>query len=153
MASTRTAVGANVSIVMCPSLHPAGINARCEELFDRLNYGPLTKFFKEDGGREAFAAYADVVIGELLPLVQGIPEGSKGDCIALFGHAVFHNAVAYRIAGFWGLSGESLTDLEELDLGESEGLWITNSGGATTVRHLHTRALAAKGVTSHPLFA
>ena len=44
---------------MVGGLHPAGMAPRCEELFDQLNYGPLTKFWAQPGGEEAFKGYAD----------------------------------------------------------------------------------------------
>ena len=92
------------------------------------------------------------VLEEFKNVVYGIPAGKPGNTIALFGHAVFHNAVAWRMATFWGLSAESLQDLLELELGEAEGLWITKTPGGTTVRHLHTKMLAPVGISAHPLF-
>ena len=78
MASTRTAVGANATVRLVGALHPAGIAPKCEEMFDRLNYGPLTKFWAEPGGEEAFKDYADIVITEFTRVVEGIPAGKPG---------------------------------------------------------------------------
>ena len=97
-------------------------------------------------------AYFTQVLEEFKNVVYGIPAGKPGNTIALFGHAVFHNAVAWRMASFWGLNDESLQDLLELELGEAEGLWITRTAAGTTVRHLHTKALAPVGISAHPLF-
>lgn len=63
----------------------------------------------------------------LLTRPQSLGAPSSADAIALFGHAVFHNAVAWRIARFWGASDQVLADLTALDLGEAEGLWITQA--------------------------
>lgn len=62
-----------------------------------------------------------------VPVPQGLGGPSSADAIALFGHAVFHNAVAWQIARCWGASDEVLADLTALDLGEAEGLWLTKA--------------------------
>eukprot|EP00519_Triparma_laevis_P006733 CAMPEP_0182514398 /NCGR_PEP_ID=MMETSP1321-20130603/35674_1 /TAXON_ID=91990 /ORGANISM="Bolidomonas sp., Strain RCC1657" /LENGTH=56 /DNA_ID=CAMNT_0024721591 /DNA_START=41 /DNA_END=207 /DNA_ORIENTATION=+ len=47
--------------------------------------------------------------------------GSAGTCIALFGHAVFLNAIAFKIAQASNMSDENKDKLLDLDLGETEG--------------------------------
>lgn len=93
-------------------LLPQGISPRCEELFDKLNYGPLDKFFKEarrrahlaipgalrckprpdpdtrrrragpaqDGGREAFEHYADIVVQEFTGVLQARARAPLSRC-------------------------------------------------------------------------
>ena len=34
-------------------------------MFDTLGYGPMTKFYEKDGGKDAFDEYAGIVIKEL----------------------------------------------------------------------------------------
>ena len=44
--------------------------------------------------------------------------------VQVFGHAVFLNAVARRVAGSLKLSEEHIKFLEEIDLGEGEGILV-----------------------------
>ena len=74
-----------------------------------------------------------------------------GACRA--GHAVFHNAVAMLFADSFGLSAEGKKDLEELDLGEAEGIWLQKLPDKVILRHLHCRNLGAAGISDHPLGA
>ena len=41
------------------------LNHQCEEMFDTLGYGPMTKFYAKDGGKQAFDDYAELVVKEM----------------------------------------------------------------------------------------
>jgi hypothetical protein len=130
----------SVSVLLCPSLHPAGIAQKLEELFDTLGYGPLQKFF-DAGGRVAAAEYADRVAGELAGVIAGLPAGDTGvDTVSVFGHAVFLNAVAFTCAYWIRLSESDQERLTQIDLGEAEGLLLQREPkGFGTLTHLHLR--------------
>jgi hypothetical protein len=86
-------------------------------------------------GREAFIAYSNAVCVEMLAKVSGpaIESISGGDAFAIFGHAVFLNAVAYLIADAWSI--QNLDDILGLDLGEAEALVLDSESGIAS--HLH----------------
>jgi len=110
-----------------------------ELLFDKLGYGPLKKFW-EAGGKQAAAAYADHVAGEMATVLRG--GDAKGSTVSVFGHAVFLNCVAMACAYWIRLSEEDLDRLASIDLGEAEGLLLErNEGGFGSLRHLHLRDL------------
>lgn len=116
--------GGDIFLRMVESLHPAGMSTVCEDLFDGMGYGPLRKFFEADKGKESFVAYANSVCSELAakaggPVVSSI---SEGDSFAMFGHAVFLNAVVYVMAEACGVA--DLDSILDADLGEAEGLLI-----------------------------
>ena len=151
--------GGDIFLRMIESLHPAGMSATCEDLFDSMGYGPvrffysftpsipyflvrllyvhdfqLRKFFEVDGGRDAFLAYANNVCAELAAKTSGpaIAGVSCGDTIAIFGHAVFLNAVAFVIADYWGFPDVDF--ILDVDLGEAEVLVIDKSENRITHR-------------------
>lgn len=130
-----SSTGGDVFLRMIESLHPAGMSAVCEDLFDNLGYGPLRKFFDAEDGQDAFLEYAHKVCRELSAKVGGpaFAGAAEGDTIGIFGHAVFLNAVAYAIADTLSLPDKD--DILDVDLGEAEGLLIDIRGGS--IRHLH----------------
>jgi predicted SnoaL-like aldol condensation-catalyzing enzyme len=85
-------------------------------------------------GREAFIEYTNTVCAELSAKIGGpaIGQVAGGDTVAIFGHAVFLNAVAYVIADHWGVT--DLDSILDADLGEAEALVIEKS--ARSVNHL-----------------
>ncbi|GMH65324.1 hypothetical protein TrRE_jg9221 [Triparma retinervis] len=106
---------------MVTSSHPAGMSTVCEDLFDSMGYGPLRGFFAAEGGEEAFQAYGDTVCGEMSATLAGpgfTEAGGAGSCVALFGHAVFLNAIAFKVAQAAGASDEMKNVLLDMDLGE-----------------------------------
>jgi hypothetical protein len=126
--------GGDIFLRMVESLHPAGMSTICEDLFDTMGYGPLKKFFDADKGKEAFLTYAESVCGELAakaggPAVSSIDEG---DTFALFGHAVFLNAVVYAVSHQLGV--ELLDDILTVDLGEAEAIVLNLE--SKTFKHL-----------------
>merc|ERR1719331_2751913 len=85
----------SVYLRMVAGVHPAGMSETCEALFETLGYGPLRTFFEAAGGEDAFQAYGDAVCAELA--AAAVPGGDGGG-LAVFGHAVFLNAIAYKVA-------------------------------------------------------
>ena len=89
------------------TLHPARSGTpECEKMFDTLGYGTLNTYYSnttvegcEGRGKAIFRNYMDKVTGELHELIS---EGKadfppEGDTVAVFGHAVFLNAVSVAI--------------------------------------------------------
>lgn len=116
--------GGDIFLRMVESLHPAGMSAICEDLFDGMGYGPLRKFFAAEQGQDAFEMYAKAVCDELAAKSGGpaISSISDGDSFAIFGHAVFLNAIVYVMANACGVSDLDL--ILDADLGEAEGLLL-----------------------------
>ena len=57
-----------------------------------------------------------------------MPAGEGGG-LAVFGHAVFLNAIAYKVAQAAGASEAMRAALLDMDLGETEGIRIDLTGG------------------------
>jgi len=153
MAETRNWCEAAAEVEMIPSLHPAGIAPKCEELFDKLNYVPLTKYYEEVDGERALAQYGIIVFDEFEDMLKRC--GAKvGNTISMFGHAVFLNAAAMEFAIALNFSEEERETLAAINLGEAEGLSLTvMPDGSKKLQHMHCRGLAPNGITSHPLFS
>ncbi|GMH61300.1 hypothetical protein TrLO_g8715 [Triparma laevis f. longispina] len=118
---------------MVASSHPAGMSEVCESLFETMGYGPLRTFFAAEGGEQAFQEYGDNVCAEMSTTMTGPSfgeAGSAGTCIALFGHAVFLNAIAFKIAQASNMNDENKDKLLDLDLGETEGIYINLEDGS-----------------------
>jgi hypothetical protein len=132
--SQREEKGGEVMLRMVESLHPAGMSTICEDLFDSMGYGPLRKFFDAPDGKEAFLAYGQQVCAELSAKAGGPAMSAidSGDTLAMYGHAVFLNAVCYVIAAEAGIT--DLDFLLDVDLGEAEAIYIDL--GAKTIKHL-----------------
>ena len=129
--------GGEISLRMVESLHPAGMSDVCEDLFDELGYGPLERFFVEERGRTAFLEYGHRVCEEMNLKVSGPAVGSlHGDTMAVFGHAVFINAVAYVSASEWGIS--SAEDILRFDLAEGDAILVDKRNNR--VEYLHADA-------------
>ena len=119
---------------MVESSHPAGMSETCESMFETMGYSPLQKFFDADGGEQAFMDYGDRVCEEMGRVMNGpafaeTATENDGTCIALFGHAVFLNAIAYKVAQAAGSSDEMKKFLLDMDLGETQGIWINLETG------------------------
>ncbi|KAJ1447403.1 hypothetical protein M885DRAFT_542872 [Pelagophyceae sp. CCMP2097] len=123
---------------MVPGAHPAGMSATCEDLFDSLGYGPLRGFFAaQDGnGEQAFMSYADDVCSELAGALVACGDDGSTDTIAVFGHAVFLNAIAYKCAQAFHASNEAKEILLDMDLEETQGILISVEGEACVVSKL-----------------
>lgn len=138
--TSSSTVGMDCGMELVGSLHPAGIAPKCEELFDKNGYAPLAKFYAMDGGEAAFAEYADIVTKDLALLADRIAT-TAGTTISCFGHAVFLNAVAMKVAKEWGADAATVQKLTDLDLGEAEGIVIARAanGSSCTVEHKTVR--------------
>jgi len=132
------AMAMQVSMELLPSLHPAGIAPKCEELFDKNGYAPLAKFYAMDGGKEAFTEYAEIVAGEMVGLANKIA-GAPGNTVSFFGHAVFLNAAAMMLIKAWNADEATIQKLTDLDLGEAEGIVIEYTGASCTLNHKTVR--------------
>jgi len=113
------------------TLHPSRSGTPdCEKMFDKLGYGTLATYFAdqtvegcEGKGREVFRHYITKVSGELHALISAgmanFPPG--GDTVAVFGHAVFLNAVAVAVGEAMEIAqAEDLVAV--LELGEAQGI-------------------------------
>lgn len=130
----------SVYLRMVVGVHPGGMSEVCESLFDTMGYGPLKSFFDAEGGEAAFQAYADDVSAELEAAIAAC-EDTGGEGLAVFGHAVFLNAIAYKVAQAAGASDDAKMALLEMDLGETQGIHITlPHGAAATVTKLPQEA-------------
>ena len=124
-----------VFLRMIEGAHPAGMSEVCESLFETMGYGPLRKFREADGGAAAFEAYAEVVCREMAQKLLGPafadsnPEDLKSGAVALFGHAVFLNAVAFALACAAGADAETRDSLLDMDLGETHGILMDLASG------------------------
>jgi len=137
-------VAFEVVMEMCGSLHPAGIAPKCEELFDKHGYAPLTKFYAMEGGKEAYAEYGEIVCKEMTGVVNKVKHNA-GNTITFFGHAVFLNAIAMQVLTAWGGDATQVAALTDLDLGEAEGILLERGASGATVKHLTLRP--------HPLWS
>ena len=115
----------SIYLRMVAGVHPAGMSETCEALFETLGYGPLRVFFEAPGGEDAFQNYGDAVCAELA--AAAVPDGPGG--LAVFGHAVFLNAIAYKVSQAAGASEAAKAALLDMDLGETEGIRIDLTGG------------------------
>ena len=121
------------------TLHPSRSGPPdSEKMFEQLGYGTLNTFFAdtsvpgcEGRGREIFRGYVAKVTGELHGLfAAGLGAGlGAGDTVAVFGHAVFLNAVAIAVG-----EAMSIDKAEELvaamELGEAQGI-LCDSAAST----------------------
>ena len=121
---------------MIESLHPAGQEEVCEALHAQRGDAPLRGFLEVDGGVHAFGVYAERVCAELATKFRlHAAAREPGTYLALFGHAVFLNSVAYALAAAAGVAECELDALLGIDLGESEGILVPLFGGP--VQHMY----------------
>ena len=122
----KPTAGGDIFLRMIEGIHPAGMSAKCEDLFNDMGYGPLRKFFDAEGGKDAFVDYAQRVCAEMSAKIGGPSferDAPEGDTICIFGHAVFLNAIAFTVSTSLGVAGtESL--VLDIDLGETQGIFI-----------------------------
>jgi len=139
-----------------PTLHPSRSGTMdCEKMFDSLGYGTLARYYAdtsvagcEGRGKEIFRAYMSKLTGDLHEVLSaGLPgvdmRSSKGDTLAVFGHAVFLNAVAVAVGEAMGMADADAM-VGGMDLGETQGILCNAStktiellgayGGGATMR-------------------
>lgn len=122
------------------TLHPSRSGTpECEKMFDKLGYGTLRTYFEdttvegcEGRGKAIFRNYMSKVTGELHDLIgAGMAKfGDTGDTVAVFGHAVFLNAVAVAVGEAMGID-KAEEQVAEFELGEAQGIMC--DAGAQTV--------------------
>ena len=123
-------------VLMIESLYPAGQEEVCEALHAQRGDAPLRGFLEVDGGVHAFGVYAERVCAELATKFRlHAAAREPGTYLALFGHAVFLNSVAYALAAAAGVAECELDALLGIDLGESEGILVPLFGGP--VQHMY----------------
>ena len=119
-----------------PMLHPSRSGTmECEKMFDSLGYGTLNRYFAdqtvegcEGRGEEIFRGYMTKVSDELRQVLEaGMAtvdmRSTSGDTIAVFGHAVFLNALAVAVGEAMGIPNAK--DLVGgMDLGETQGIMV-----------------------------
>ena len=113
------------------TLHPSRSGTpECEKMFDKLGYGTLNTYYSdntvegcEGRGKAIFRHYVSKVTAELQGLLaQGIAnQPSEGDTVAVFGHAVFLNAVAVAVGEAMGIE-QADEKVAVLELGEAQGI-------------------------------
>ena len=140
---------------MVESSHPAGMSETCESLFETRGYGPLRGFFAAENGEQAFQEYADKVCEEMSRVMAGpafaeSSTDSDGTALALFGHAVFLNAIAFKVAQASGSSDEMKSFLLDMDLGETQGILIDITTGNCEHKKVEVAAIAAAPVAVAP---
>jgi len=117
-------------VLTIESLHYSGQSKICEEYFAQRGHGPLRDFLELDGAETAFGQYAQQVCAELaikFRLSSAMHE--NGTYLAVFGHGVFLNAVAYAVATAAGCAESELEALLDMDPGEAEGVLVPLYGG------------------------
>ena len=110
-------------------------------MFDTLGYGTLQTYYAnnsvegcEGRGREIFRHYMNKVTGELHELIsQGKADFPKsGDTVAVFGHAVFLNAVAVAVAGAMRIP-QADEQIAAIELGEAQGILCDAVAGSISL--------------------
>ena len=126
-------------------LHPSRSGTLdCEKMFDALGYGTLNRYYAdttvegcEGRGEEIFRGYMNKVTTELRDvLVAGMPavdmRSKTGDTLAVFGHAVFLNAVAVAVAEAMAIP-QADDVVAVLELGEAQGILCDASAKSVTL--------------------
>ena len=134
IAAAQEEKGHEIFLRLVESLHPAGMSMTCENLFDSLGYGPLRSFCDAKDGKDAFVDYGNRVCQELAAKTGGpaMSAVEHGDTFAIYGHAVFLNAICYCIATEAAMP--EVDFLLDVDLGEAQVIFMDLK--AKTIKHL-----------------
>lgn len=142
MVGDKFAAG-NAGMLTLHTLHPARSGTpECEKMFDHLGYGTLNTYYAdastpgcEGRGKAIFRHYVSKVTTELDALLSmGIGDLPKeGDTVAVFGHAVFLNAVAVAVGEAMGIS-QADEKVAVLELGEAQGILCDAAAGDVALR-------------------
>lgn len=130
---TKDIMAPGVSTLTLHTLHPSRSGTpECEKMFDTLGYGTMNTYFAdrsvpgcEGRGKAIFRNYQSKVTGELHQLItEGLAEkvlSGEGDTVAVFGHAVFLNAVAIAVSEAMAIP-DAEASVAVLELGEAQGI-------------------------------
>jgi broad specificity phosphatase PhoE len=130
---TKDIMAPGASTLTLHTLHPSRSGTpECEKMFDTLGYGTLNTYFAdrsvpgcEGRGKAIFRNYQSKVTRELHQLIaEGLAEkvlSGEGDTVAVFGHAVFLNAVAIAVSEAFSIP-DAEASVAVLELGEAEGI-------------------------------
>lgn len=126
------------------TLHPSRSGTpECETMFGKLGYGTLNTYYAdatvegcEGRGRQIFRVYMDKVTRELHALISaGMARfPSSGDTVAVFGHAVFLNAVGVAVGEAMAIE-RAEERVAALELGEAQGILCDATAGEIALRH------------------
>lgn len=122
------------------TLHPSRSGTpECEKMFSVLGYGTLNTYYAdttvegcEGRGKAIFRVFMDKVTRELHELISaGMAQmRPTGDTIAVFGHAVFLNAVAVAVGEAMAID-DAEAKVASLELGEAQGIAVEAAGTIT----------------------
>lgn len=125
------------------TLHPSRSGTpECEKMFDKIGYATLDTYYAdrsvegcEGRGQAIFRHYMKKVTGELHELISGGVSNfpTKGNTIAVFGHAVFLNAVAVAVAEAMAIP-EASEQVGTIELGEAQGILCDGESRTITLR-------------------
>jgi len=110
-------------------------------MFDKLGYGTLATYYAdtsvpacEGKGKAIFRHYVNKVTSELHQLVSaGMASfATGGDTVAVFGHAVFLNAVAVAVAEAFSID-QADEQVALMELGEAQGILCDASAKTITL--------------------
>jgi len=121
-------------LLVIDALNPSG---RCEELFGQRGYGPLRGYLDDDGGETCFGRFAEATCEVLCKEFRAkakLPK-EKATYIAVFGQAVYINALAHALACATGVGADLLEPILDINLREAEALNVPLYGGPP-VQHL-----------------
>ena len=130
---TKDIMAPGASTLILHTLHPSRSGTpECEKMFDTLGYGTMNTYFAdrsvpgcEGRGRAIFRTYQSKVTRELHQLIaDGLAKkvlSGEGDTVAVFGHAVFLNAVAIAVSEAMAIP-DAEASVAVLELGEAEGI-------------------------------
>jgi len=134
--ATGEEIEGNAPPVIVEALLPVGLVPEAESLFAHNGYGPLRAFLDEEGGERSFGTYAEICCDALCSTFRA--KGKQREAatyIAVFGQAVYLNAVAHAVACAAGAPTSVLEPMLDADLGEAEGLLVPLHGGPV-IQHL-----------------
>jgi hypothetical protein len=121
-------------------------------MFDTLGYDTLQVYWDNTStginARECFSTYGVSLVRNLSEVLSAAEAAGKfephGDTLAIFGHAVFLNAVALALVVALQPANEAacVEAIMQFRLGEAEGLLMkSDRGGHWHISHKHTQGL------------
>ncbi len=139
MAGRVSAAGdedASTPLLIIGALQPAANVPACATLFDQIGFAPLRAYLDDEGGETAFGQFAEKASEQLCTAFRAKGKSrEKATYVAVFGQAVYLNAIAHALACAAGAATEVLEPLLDINLGEAEGLLVPLYGGPG-IQHL-----------------